>query len=385
MSGDKRMSNKQKSNAEVNFQFKLLSAVGIFIIVAGHCYKGGFSLLSNWFPNYSYNIALFVFISGYFYNEKHDDKPFTYIFKRTKRLLFPAYIWNLVYGALAWILQQNGFEYWNKIDAYSLFIMPFVDGEELHFNLGSWFVYPLFLVCVINVVLRRLLKIRNWNNDYFLLAVYLCGGMAAIYCVIYYQPINHGVMKLLFRTLFMLPMYQLGRLYRTKLEQYDTLKNPIYFGILFVVQLILVTFFHNLEYFPSSMTSFYNGLILPYVTAVTGIAFWLRVSRILAPAVSDRRFVCLIADNTYHIMIHHMFGFWCVKMIFYVLYEVFGWFDEAVWTQMFQNFWWYYLPKGITEYAIAYVAGGFVVSILIGKLSSSTKIFFYNRIIKRKV
>ena len=32
------------SETEVNFQFKLLSAIGIFIIVAGHCYRGGFSL-----------------------------------------------------------------------------------------------------------------------------------------------------------------------------------------------------------------------------------------------------------------------------------------------------------------------------------------------------
>lgn len=377
------MNNKSKPKTEINFQFKLLSAIGIFIIVAGHCYRGGFSLMSNWFPNYSYNIALFAFISGYFYKTEYDEKPVAYIAKRAKRLVLPAYLWNLVYGGLAWILTQNGFTFIEKIDAYDLFLMPFVDGEAFLFNLGSWFVYPLFLVCVINVSLRWLLKFLKWNNDYALLVLYLCCGMAAVYTAINHQELNHGIGKLLLRTLFMLSVYQLGRLYRAKWERLDTLNNIAYFGILFVVQLLMLTFFQELEYFPSSMTSFNNGFVMPYVTAVTGIAFWLRVSRILAPAVSDRRFVTLIADNTYHIMIHHMFGFWCVKMLFYALYEAFGWFGEAVWSQMFQNFWWYYLPKGLTEYAIVYVAGGFAVSILIGKISSSAKIFFYKRIIHK--
>ena len=51
----------------VNLQFKLLSAIGIIIIVSGHCYHGGMELVYNWFPPYSYHLALFVFISGYFY------------------------------------------------------------------------------------------------------------------------------------------------------------------------------------------------------------------------------------------------------------------------------------------------------------------------------
>lgn len=32
----------------VNLQFKLLSAIGIIIIVSGHCYHGGMELAYNW-------------------------------------------------------------------------------------------------------------------------------------------------------------------------------------------------------------------------------------------------------------------------------------------------------------------------------------------------
>lgn len=53
-------------DGNINFTFKILSAIGIIIIVSGHCYNGGVSLMYDWFPKYSYNLALFVFISGYF-------------------------------------------------------------------------------------------------------------------------------------------------------------------------------------------------------------------------------------------------------------------------------------------------------------------------------
>ena len=52
----------------VNLQFKLLSAIGIIIIVSRHCYHGGMELAYNWFPPYSYNLALFVFIGIFLQN-----------------------------------------------------------------------------------------------------------------------------------------------------------------------------------------------------------------------------------------------------------------------------------------------------------------------------
>lgn len=358
------------SETEVNFQFKLLSAIGIFIIVAGHCYRGGFSLMSNWFPNYTYNIALFVFISGYFYKPKHDDRPFEYIAQRAKRLVIPAYIWNIVYGLWAWFIRFGGFSFTAEVNAYNLFLMPFVDGEAFCFNLGSWFVYPLFAASAINVLLRWALKRIKAVSDYLLLILYLCAGMAAVYYSVFRPELNSGIFKLLLRTLFMLPFYQIGRLYLEKWEKRDTLCSPLYFAVLFSVQLIILTFFKNLEFFPSSMTGFKNGMVLPFITAFTGIAFWLRISRIAAPAINNRRIVSLIADNTYNIMIHHFFGFFCVKTFFYLQYNAFGWFSDVDWGQYFSVFWFYYLPKGITEYAVVYVAAGIAFSILVAKAGS---------------
>ena len=300
----------------VNLQFKLLSAIGIIIIVSGHCYHGGMELAYNWFPPYSYNLALFVFISGYFYKTDYEENIGKYIWKRTKRLLIPAYLWNIFYGGMVAFLGLFGFTIGAKPDLYNLFVMPFVDGEAFQYNLGSWFVYPLFLVCIINVLFRKFLKLIHLDNEFIVLIVYLAIGMIGINTAIENPTAINGIVKLLVRTMFFLPCYEFGRFYKAVLEKKDTLNNVAYFAIIFAVQLILLTFCKDLEYTPSSFTKFNNGFIIPYISSITAIAFWLRVSRLLVPAIGNSKLVRLIADNTYGIMLNQLVGFMCLKFVF---------------------------------------------------------------------
>lgn len=145
--GSKRLTNAVvQSDSGVNLSFKLLSAIGIIIIVSGHCYKGGISLAYDWFPIYSFNLALFVFISGYFYKDKHEDNVLKYIWGRAKRLLIPAYLWNIAYGIFVIIMKNCGYVSGADVNPYNLFIMPFVDGEAFQYNLGSWFVYHSYCI-----------------------------------------------------------------------------------------------------------------------------------------------------------------------------------------------------------------------------------------------
>ena len=323
-----------KKEEQTNLQFKLLSAIGIIIIVSGHCYHGGISLAYEWFPTYSFNISLFVFISGYFYKAEYEQSALRYIWKRCKRLVIPAYLWNIAYGL-------------------------------------SWFVYPMFLVCVLNVLFRKLCGKTKIKNEYFILALYLAVGMWGIQLAA--DGHNSGMLKLLTRTMLFLPCFQLGRLYNTRWEQRDTLDSVSYFSILFAVQLLILTLFDNLEYTPSSMAGFKNGVLLPYITSITGIAFWLRVSRLLTPVVKNCRLVRLIANNTYSIMIHQMLGFMCVKWLFYILGTVTALFPDFDGQTMLTIVWYYYLPKGLQQYGMVYLAGGIFVPIAIKKLCDLDK------------
>ena len=62
---------------------------------------------------------------------------------------------------------------------------------------------------------------------------------------------------------------------------------------------------------------FDNGCVLPYVTAITGIAFWLRVAKLITPIIKNKKLVRMISDNTYSIMIHHIFAFMIVNWAFW--------------------------------------------------------------------
>jgi hypothetical protein len=59
-----------------------------------------------------------------------------------------------------------------------------------------------------------------------------------------------------------------------------------------------------------TMTGFTsNNYILPFISSVVGIAFWLCVSDYLVPLLGENKLVNFISDNTFGIMMHHLFLF----------------------------------------------------------------------------
>lgn len=92
------------------------------------------------------------------------------------------FVW-IYYRCKAWFIQS--------------FVMPFVDGEAFQYNLGSWFVYPLFLVCIINVLFRKFLKLIHLDNEFIVLIVYLAIGMIGINTAIENPTAINGIVKLL--------------------------------------------------------------------------------------------------------------------------------------------------------------------------------------------
>jgi len=201
------------------------------------------------------------------------------------------------------------------------------------------------------------------HNDYLLLILYLIIGVLGIRLAA--DGRSAGVMKLLTRAIFFLPCYQFGTVYRVRWESQDRLNNTAYFAILFMVQLLILTFYQGLQYYPSAMSGFDSGAILPYVTSLTGIAFWLRISRLLAPTVGNSKIIRLISENTYSIMIHQMMGFMCVKWIFYLISLITGLFPDFSRQLMTQSIWYYYLPNGRQQYGMLYLAAGIFLPIAI--------------------
>lgn len=89
----------------MNYQFLILQAIGIILVVTGH--RGGISFFDDWFPMYSFHMPMFVFISGYFYKTYSEQKVKEFFLKKVKHLVFPYFLWNFFYGIISTILILN--------------------------------------------------------------------------------------------------------------------------------------------------------------------------------------------------------------------------------------------------------------------------------------
>ena len=112
----------------------------------------------------------------------------------------------------------------------------------------------------------------------------------------------------------------------------------------------------------------------PYIVGFLGIAFWLRITRILEPMMGRSRVVNLIADNTFSIMVNQFLGFMIVKSAFAIGYKYNNTlFQDFDWTAYHTSIWYYYLPKGLEQTRIIYVFAAIAVPILIQKIINKCK------------
>lgn len=166
----------------INYQFKILYAIGIYLVVANHCGgHGGISVFYEFFPAYAFHIGLFIFCSGYFYKEKSEQNIGKYILKKLKKLVVPMYMANFVYALLMQLLSLKGFSIGAGVTWKKLLIEPITSGHQFGFNLATWFVVPLFMAEVFNVLYRKILSIRESKNMFILLGLWHWGCMA-LYC-----------------------------------------------------------------------------------------------------------------------------------------------------------------------------------------------------------
>lgn len=388
-----------------NVTFGILSALAILMIVAGHA---GYDILTvgGLFPYYSFHVPLFLFISGYFYREEEEERPFLYLKKKARRLLVPYFIWNVIYGVIAWALRTfGGFSMGEGISLKTLFVSPFLNGYQFIYHYAAWFVPVLFLIEMMNLCMRLVLKRLHLNSEWLILIGTLAVGMAVVQLAIG----GHvwGLYKTPGRILLLYPSFQMGQFYQKKLEAKDTLGNVPYFTIVIGVQLLLHLCCNGLAYSSVWCTGFANGPLIPYVTVVSGTAFWLRVAKILSPlcregksnisAVSSEAeenhpvsmqseaeenhpvstrsdearhsgpaaahdsaggFLLYLGRNTYAVMMHHVMAFMLVKMVLAGIACHTGYLADFDFTRFYADIDYYYLVKGSEAFRMVYLAAG---------------------------
>lgn len=341
---------KQIKGNTLNMQFAVLSALGMFFVVDGHL-NNSYLDIGGLFPYYSFHMPLFAFISGYFFRPGSEDDLGAYAKKKAVRLLGPYMAYNLIYGIITQFLHGAGVAFGGSLNLHNLLIEPFITGHQFEYNLAAWFVPALFLVEMANVLLRRVLG-KAADNEYAVTAVYMGIGIGGISLSLSGR-FEQGWLTLV-RMMFLLPCYQWGTLYRQKLEEKDRISGIWYYGGLLTVQLGLAVWGRPLIYSVAFCNGF-TGYILPYITAATGIAFWLRVSRTAASAWKDSPAVRYFGSHTYAVMMHHIMALMVLKTVFAALAKYTSMFTGFSFEQYKADLWYCYFPKDLPQFRVFYL------------------------------
>ncbi len=352
-------------NTGRNIEFAVLSALAMLFTVMGH--TGVTWATLDWlFPYDAYHMPLFVFISGYFFNTSavciHGTKNF--LVKQIRHLIIPFFVWNFLYGLVAMAFSSTFGILWCHADEfwYRFLVRPFTVGNVFFgFNAPSWFLLVLFEVKVLNWFFRLLLQRVN-NREWVLLITYLVFAGCAVCCAQNLHRTDFLIKAT--RAFYMLLWLQVGTIYRVLLEKRDTLSSGIYFGIVLTIQSVIWLFCKDRGLFAGIYNSeFTNGPITTILAAFTGIAFSLRIAKILARSIGKSKLVSYVSEHTFSIMMHQFLGFTLLNLLFWWSDSILGigMFDvSAFQTDVFYR----YFPPSLSNLRFFYVVAGFFVPLV---------------------
>ena len=236
----------------------IMMALGIIFVVMGHNYQPPIFLL----PAYTFQVALFFFVSGYFFKVQLNLKDkLLWLKKKAINLLGPYFIYNIFYAALTYYLITRGVNLGQKFTWHNFFIEPFVSGQSYFLYLAAWFVPQLFLThLVAQILIWRDSKIYK----FIVLGLSLLG---AIIFIDKYTPAQGAALLVLGRTAFALFFYLLGQVLKT----------------------------------------------------IAAISLIYIISEYLAQNLSDNNWLLKIGQNTFSIMANHLLIFFIINYVFYKL------------------------------------------------------------------
>ena len=109
-----------------------------------------------------------------------------------------------------------------------------------------------------------------------------------------------------------------GYFYKKILEKYvDRIPSVVYFAIVFAAKLMIFLHYKTrLAYTPAWCNDFNQGPVMPIIIGFLGIALWMRIATIMEPVFGRKKWINLLADNTFSIMENQFLGFFTCKSCF---------------------------------------------------------------------
>lgn len=347
-----------------NNKLNLVRAFAIIGAVMEH--SGSLQIFGPIFNSHTYNIPLFMFISGYLYNEDYEKDVFKFIIKRAKRLLVPYYLYSAFYALITILIFNKTNVIFGQLPNFkNFFIAPFTYWNSYKISDPLWFVPQLFLLQTLFILLFPILK-KISMNKYFHLTFFLFISYYAIYFSIHTNNLEHLLTPV--RLLFLMFFYYCGFFYKKYVENnINIFSLKVLFGVICLQSLIFLIFkkpffYMNHCYFPNSIS--------PILTGVTGIWFTFFVAELVIPFVKNNDIITKIGKHTYAIMANHLFIIFLITQFFLSI-------NDLNISAMNKNIYWTYKPEYTAcFYAIIAIFGslytGIALSFVWNKIKSYT-------------
>lgn len=299
-------------------KINILKALAIVLVVSGHLEFRFFDM----FPPYSFQLALFFFISGMLFKEKYLDNAADFIKRRVKSLLLLYFLYSAFYAVVTVILAKLTGKFWGMdLNLYNFFVTPFLNGHQFDLSCPMWFVTQLFITMVTFLFLERMFRNLSTTKKSI---IYTLMGFSAI-------PLSKvfpltPVFLVIIRTMFSLFFVYLGHFYIKKIHGNYNIFTPKILGIVLCIQAVLWHF--NRDFDPTHgiglsyvlvWARFDSQIIVPVLTSITGIWFSLFFIELTYNYLKDIKFVRLIGENTYHIMANHLFVMYIITAVIFKL------------------------------------------------------------------
>ena len=131
----------------------------------------------------------------------------------------------------------------------------------------------------------------------------------------------------------------------------DRIPSVVYFAIVFAAKLMIFLHYKTrLAYTPAWCNDFNQGPVMPIIIGFLEIALWMRIATIMEPVFGRKKWINVLADNTFSIMENQF----------------------------------YYMPKDVEQTKILYLLAAIFVALLIQWILTQVKkmgknIFLYVR------
>ena len=217
----------------------IMKGMCIILVVFGHSIvpsmrENNHILQAIWNFIYLFHMPVFFFVSGYLFeiNKNRYSNTKEFITKKFQLLMIPYFVYSIIsyiginvctqIPKLNSILSSSGYFYTNLKNT----IIQILTYQQ-HMDKHIWFVYALFIIFVINIILK---KKSTYQTGFFMIVVYM---IIALLCNLIFIP------DLLIKVSLYCIYFYFGRLFININEIHADNKKSILIVLLFLILAVL--------------------------------------------------------------------------------------------------------------------------------------------------